>query len=142
MAKSLEQLVRENIDNIREWRVAGFSTRQIASKLGVKVNTIYLYLRIIPELADAWEYANTKLVKEVLEPAIIKQALEGMSYIEKHEELKEGKMQVTKQIHKRVYSPHVLQFVLKTLDPGKWGASAQKDEQKIGLAEELDELGI
>lgn len=153
LAKSYEQLIRENIDNIREWRVEGFSVRQIADKLGVKPNTIYLYLRIIPELADAWEVANVKLVKDVLEPAILKLALEGLQYKEVTKERLEVikpdgsvvfEMVPTKEIHKRNFSPMLIKYVLSCLDPKKWGGAVleTKDENKLSLDPGISSYGV
>ena len=149
MAQSTyEQIVRENIDNIREWRSNGFTINQICKKLGMKARSLYLYLRTIPELADAWEYGNTKLVKEVLEPAIIKQAIGGLPFIEVTEEMvedidsmgiKRRRLEVTKRVHKVQYSPQILKYVLSCLEPDKWGVKAQenKDESKLELAPSL-----
>jgi hypothetical protein len=152
MAKSLEQLVRENIDNIREWRSEGFTANQICRKLNMKVRTLYLYLRTIPELADAWEFGNTKLVKDVLEPALLKQALQGMPYIETVEEMvkmwnpvtekEEMQMVVTKKVHKVIYNPNILKYVLSCLDPNKWGKQSIKDEAKMELSPEMDSYGV
>jgi hypothetical protein len=150
MGKSLEQVVRENIDNIRQWRSEGYTCNQICRKINVKQRTLYLYIRTIPELADAWEYGNTKLVNEVLEPAILKQALQGMPYIETVEERqevidKDGRvtyeMVVTKKTHKTVYSPAILKYVLACLAPDKWGKAEIKDEKKLELSHEMDIYG-
>jgi hypothetical protein len=143
-----EQIVRENIDNIREWRSNGFTINQICKKLGMKSRSLYLYLRTIPELADAWEFGNTKLVKEVLEPAILKQAVAGLPYVEVTEEMvetidnfgvKKRQLEVTKRVHKVQYSPHILKYVLSCLEPDKWGVKAQenKDENKLDLSPAL-----
>jgi hypothetical protein len=151
MPKSLEQLVRENIDNIRQWRSEGYTCNQICRKLNMKQRTLYLYIRTIPELADAWEYGNTKLVKEVLEPAILKQALQGMPYIETVEERQETidekgqvhyEMIITKKTHKTVYSPAILKYVLSCLDPQKWGKLEIKDEKRLELSHEMDTYGV
>jgi hypothetical protein len=151
MPKSLEQQVRENIDNIRQWRSEGFTCNQICRRLNMKTRTLYLYIRTIPELADAWEFGNTKLVKEVLEPAILKQALHGMPYIESVEERVEridenGKsyfeMVVTKKTHKTVYSPAILKYVLACLEPGKWGKLEIKDEKRLELSSDMDNYGV
>lgn len=152
MAKSLEQIVRENIDNIREWRSEGFTSNQICRRLNMKVRTLYLYLRTIPELADAWEYGNTKLVKEILEPALLKQALHGMQFIETTEEEREiveqdgrvrREMVVTKRVHKTVYSPAILKYVLSCLEPDKWGKQLDiKDEKRLELSPEMESYGV
>lgn len=148
---SYETIVRENIDNIRYWRAEGFTASQIASKIGMSVRTLYLYLRTIPELKDAWDVADTYLVKERLEPALVEQALYGMPYIETTEErmavLQDDgstryEMVVTKKVHKRVYSPAILKYVLSCLEPSKWGKHEIKEENKILLAEETDRYGI
>lgn len=149
-SQTYEQLVRENIDNIREWRSQGFSINQICKKLGMKPRTLYLYLRTIPELADAWEYGNTKIVKEVLEPAILKQALQGMPFVEITEEMveridpvtgnKTRQLEVTKKVHKVQYAPQILKYVLSCLEPDKWGNRVMdKDEKKLTFSDELNE---
>lgn len=144
MAANYEVLIRENLDNIKMWRAEGFSINQICRKLAISKNTLFLYLRIIPELADAWEFANEKLVREQLEPAIIKQALGGLPYIETTEELnKEGQLVITKRVHKVAYSPMVLKYVLSCLSPEKWGANTlAKDEAKIELSPSLNQYGV
>lgn len=150
MGKTWEQVVRENIDNIREWRSHGFSINQICKKLNMKPRALYLYLRTIPELADAWEFGNTKLVKEILEPAILRQAVQGLPYTETTEEMVERidpvtgnkvrQLEITKKVHKIQYSPQILKYVLSCLEPEKWGSKAlEKDETKLVLSGELGE---
>lgn len=148
----MEQVVRENLDNIREWRAEGFTANQIARRLNVKIRTLYLYMRTIPELADAWEFGNTKLVKEILEPELLRQAIHGMKYIEEVEEIvnsvdDKGKvireLVVTKRTHKTVYSPTILKYVLSCLDPQKWGKQLEgKDEGKIELSQDVETYGV
>jgi Helix-turn-helix domain len=152
MSKSYEQLVRENIDAIREWRAEGYSARQIGERLGVKPKTLYLYMRTIPELADAWEAGNTALVQDILEPALLKQAVNGLPYVQVVKELRtvilpdgttRDELVTVKEVHSVKYHPALLKWALQCLDrKGKWGDVEVKDELKTALDESISQYGV
>jgi Cu/Ag efflux pump CusA len=152
MAKSYEQLIRENIDTIREWRAEGYSARQIGERLGVKPKTLYLYIRTIPELAEAWESGNTAIVQDILEPALMAQVVHGLPYVQVIKELRtvvlpdgttKEEMIPVKEVHSVKYHPALLKWALQCLDrKGKWGQMDVKDEAKMSLDDSISQYGV
>jgi hypothetical protein len=133
-----ELRIRDNLENIQEWRIQGFTATQIARKLGIKKSQLYVYIQRMPELRVAWNSADKAVLQEYIEPLLLKYAMEGFKYTEVvREPDKRGKMKITKETDKTNFNISALFSLAAKLDPEKWGKSDTQQQETIDL--ELDD---
>ena len=85
--KSKLDVVKENLEQIKEWAETGVNEEQMAKSLGISVSTWEKYKNEFSELKEILKGGRIKLVAD-LKSALIKRAL-GFSYEEKKQYIKE-----------------------------------------------------
>lgn len=150
-----EKIIRDNLENIQEWRSQGFSAEQIAFKLDLPSrSTLYMFLNRMNELKVAWNYADTTLLQDFIEPKLRERADKGFHYIEEVEELlrdsdghpipdAEGNVQyvVTKRIHKVSPCNNTLHLLAAQLNKKRWGSKNEDvtESSDLEIAEDIKE---
>jgi hypothetical protein len=106
------------------------------------------------EFQAAWDYGDTTLLQDLIEPAILKRSQEGFKYQEKVEELlrdSDGRpildenfkpvYEVTKITHKVAPCNHMLQFMATKLHKERWGNKQEVEQTNdLELQEDLKDL--
>lgn len=156
--RTIEQwqaIIRDNLENIRDWRSQGFTIKQICTKLGTTDNIYYILLHQMPEFKAAHDIADIKLLQEFIEPTIVKRAKNGFKYIETTEQVltdsvgipvrdEDGKYQyyVAKKVHKTVHSNALLVMLAQKLDRKRWGSNVGDVEESNNplLSDDLKDL--
>lgn len=123
MARGLyKELVQPRLLEITEWKANGLTDKQVASNLGIAIQTYYDYLKNHKELSEAVKKARFQK-EQILENALFKSAV-GYEFEEIFQEIKTENGKEKKMIKKikKHYPSNVaaIIFYLKNLDPTKW----------------------
>lgn len=131
MAKTkYETIVQPNLILIERWKRNGASDEEIAKKLGIAYSTFNVYKSERSELSEVLKKGR-EIVDTEVENALLKRAL-GYDFEETTQELKEGKLVVTKVVRKHIAGDIGAQaFWLKNRASDKWrDKPIQDDEDK------------
>lgn len=125
-ATKYETLVLPKMTLIEKWCRDGATDKQIAENLGIAYSTFREYIKANSALSAALKRGKEVIDTEV-ENALLKRAL-GYDYDEVTEEQSDGKMVVTKIVHKHIVPDTTAQiFWLKNRAPEKWRDKLQVD---------------
>jgi hypothetical protein len=139
----VEQNIRDHLEEISLWKAQGYSTKQIATRLGISKGYLYVFLRKMPDFREAWECGNEKLVDEFIEPLIKKRIEEGFSYTEVTKERINGKMVVVKEVEKCNFANSLLLAYAARLDKRwKQGPTEVTVTESNALDPSMDEYGV
>jgi hypothetical protein len=138
----VEQNIRDHLEDIALWKAQGFSTKQIATRLGISKGHLYVLLRKMKDFKEAWECGNAKLLDEFIEPLIKKRIEEGFNYTEITRERINGKMVITKEVEKCNISNSLLLAYDNRLD-NRWkqGNTEVTVVESNALDPSMDEYG-
>ena len=128
MAKTkYETIVEPNLILIERWKRNGASEEEIAKKLGIAYSTFNVYKAEKSELSEVLKKGQ-EIVDTEVENALLKRAL-GYDFEETTQELKEGKMVVTKVVRKHVSGDIGAQaFWLKNRASDRWRDKPIQDD--------------
>jgi hypothetical protein len=145
-----EEIIRENLERIKEWRIEGKSIKDISRLLCISHTIYYVLLRTMTDLRDAHDYADTVLLEEKLVPTAIQRAI---GYKEETTELlrnKDTNMPILDELGDPVYyvtkvvtkcSNTVLMQLLERLDVKKFGKNKEESgTDELALGEELKDM--
>ncbi|WP_051623567.1 helix-turn-helix domain-containing protein [Clostridium hydrogeniformans] len=125
--KFYKDKIEPYLEEIPKWRRNGYTTKQVAERLGISQRTLERHQKKFESLMTALKKGKEELVLE-LEETLYKKAL-GYEYWEEKEYISSDgkKKKVKKERIKKLYqSDTALIFALKNLAPHKW-----RDKQNI-----------
>jgi len=110
---------------------SGLNNMEIANNLGISKTSLYEYMVMYTELADAIKNGRAKIIVPILENALIQQALGGQTFTETTTERdKDGNITSTKTVNKVMLPNTSAQiFGLKNYAPDKWADRHEVDHK-------------
>ncbi|MFX0547925.1 helix-turn-helix transcriptional regulator [Hathewaya histolytica] len=130
--KFYKDKIEPYLKEISKWRRSGYTTKQVAERLGISQRTIERYQIKFESLRSALKKGKEELIIE-LEETLYKKAL-GYEYWEEKEFIEsDGKKKKVKKerIKKVCQSDTALIFALKNLAPHKWKDRHEEKEDEL-----------
>ncbi len=111
--------VAPRLEEIKDWVRNGATDKEVAERLGISETSFYDYKNEFSEFSESIKKGKDYVDAEV-ENALLKRAL-GYNFNETTQELKDGKLVVTKVVRKHIVGDVGAQaFWLKNRRPDKW----------------------